>query len=67
MLITTSTFTKDAKKESNRSGVGRIFLVDGKRLSELILDLYDRLDEEIKGELEKRFGLKRTFVILKRS
>ena len=68
VLITTSTFTKDAEEESDKPlGFGKIFLVDGKRLSELILDLYDKLDEEIKKELEKRFGLKRTFVILKRN
>jgi len=68
VLITTSTFTRAAEKESNelsRIG-GKIFLVDGKRLSELILELYETLDEEIKEELEKRFGLKITFVIHKR-
>ena len=54
VLITTSTFTKDAEEESDKPlGFGKIFLVDGKRLSELILDLYDKLDEEIKKELEK--------------
>lgn len=68
VLITTSTFTRKAKEEgSDPSKIGKIFLVDGKRLSELIIELYDALDEEIKEELEKRFGLKRTFTMLKKS
>jgi len=65
ILITTSSFTEPAKKEAedvSKAG-GRIFLIDGRKLAELILEVYDKLYEEIKEELERRFGLKKTFVI----
>ena len=34
MILTTSTFTRDAKAEAGRDGVGRIDLIDGELLVE---------------------------------
>ena len=68
IFITTSRFSKEAKKEADditKPG-GKITLVDGRKLSELILQFYDRLDEEVRRELEKQIGLKRSFIIRKR-
>lgn len=65
IFITTSHFSRQANKEAadtQRLG-GKIFLVDGERLSEMILNNYDELDEEIKGILESELGLIRTFAI----
>ena len=45
IIITTGTFTKDARKEANRNGVARIELVDGEKL----LDIFEQL----------KFGLER--------
>ena len=65
IFITTSNFTKDAIEEAKRVGATPIFLINGKELAELILTYYDSLNNEIKIELEKRFGLKKTFTIQK--
>ncbi len=50
VLITTSEFTEKAKEEAeNLANIGgRIFLIDGRKLSELILETYDNLDDKIK-------------------
>ena len=68
VFITTSSFTRAAVKEAGepaRIG-GQIFLVDGTRLAELILDTYDDLEEKTVEELEEKFGLKKSFTILRR-
>ena len=68
IFITTSTFTEEARREAEDTSKpgGRIILIDGKALSELILELYDRLDEDVKNELEKQIGLRKDFIIVRR-
>ena len=69
VFITTSSFTSAAIEEAEeveRIG-GRIFLVNGRRLAELILDTYDDLEKETAEELEEKFGLQKSFTILKRN
>jgi restriction system protein len=65
VFVTTSNFTKDAIDEAKRVGATPIFLVNGEELAKLILTYYDSLSDEVKMELEKRFGLKKTFMIQK--
>lgn len=67
IFITTSDFTKDAENEAKSSNKkAQILLINGKRLAELILEYYDNLDDEVKRELKRYFGLERTFVIRKK-
>ena len=68
IFITTSNFTEEARREAediSKPG-GRIILIDGKVLSGLILEFYDKLDKDVKDELEKRLGLRKDFIIVKR-
>ncbi len=68
VFITTSAFTPDAIEEAKdvRRLGGRMFLVDGVRLAELILDTYEDLEESTREELETRFGIRKSFTILRR-
>lgn len=57
IFVTSSEFTKAAKKAASDAGLKTIWLVDGTDLCRLILDNFDSLDEEMKDRLK----LKRVF------
>ena len=58
LIITTSKFTQQAIEVAETPGLKRIALLDGAGLVDLIMDVYDDLDEEYQA----RLGLQRVFV-----
>jgi restriction system protein len=66
-LITTSTFTPQAREEALNEKKKQIALIDGEALSDLILEHYDDLDEEYKKILPlkpKEIPLNERFTML---
>ena len=49
LIITTSTFTPDARREATRDGTPAINLIDGEALCQLLFDL--RLGVEVKERI----------------
>ena len=50
-IITTSRFTKPAEEEADDTKKGKVSLVDGRTLAEMILEHYDELDDKYKALL----------------
>lgn len=53
-VITTSSFTKDAKEEANVTGHKSIMLIDGYKLCEIVLRHFDNIDDKYKGSFNIR-------------